>query len=263
VFGKNEIVGKKHFAGIDSAHLMVTSLFKTIQGEGPFAGQVAWFLRLSKCNLACSFCDTYFDSGDFMTYDDITEKLRELGPTKLLVVTGGEPMLQGAKLNQFLRQLDYALLGIKVQVETNGLIPLHDLPWSVCVVVSPKCFERNGKPDHYLKPAHDNLRRANHLKFLISGDIDSSYHTVPDWAFTWAMHNGGSIFVSPMAEYLREPAKASDTLEQRVITERVSFWQEGLFDKEKMQRNYEYAAQYCLENNFRLSIQSHLFASLP
>lgn len=267
MFGENEIVGRKYFRSIDSEHLMVTSVFKTIQGEGPFSGMVSWFLRLSKCNLACSFCDTYFDSGEFLTFDELAQRLKDLGPTKLLVVTGGEPMLQGQKLGRFLRHLDYARRGFIVQIETNGLMPLDDLPWSVNVVMSPKCAEMDHQPLHYLKPSAENLRRANHLKFLISANAQSPYNTVPDWALTWAAANpAGDVFVSPMAEYLRAPDGALKAFDDRGDNDRggrTSFWQDGLFDKAKMQCNYEYAARYCLENNFRLSIQSHLFASLP
>ena len=111
MFGKNTIVGKAWFnkAGelADTPQLFVTSIFYTFQGEGPFTGQPALFIRLAKCNLACSFCDAYFDDGDWMTFAEIKAAALEaiaktVKETDIaafarrrvgLVVTGGEPML--------------------------------------------------------------------------------------------------------------------------------------------------------------------------
>ena len=73
MFGMNEIVGLKYFRDAPPNTLTVTSRFYTLQGEGPFRGFPAYFVRLAKCNLACSFCDTYFDSGTVMSYDQILE----------------------------------------------------------------------------------------------------------------------------------------------------------------------------------------------
>ena len=71
MFGKNEIVGQKYFKDVAEDQLFVTSRFFTIQGEGPFRGKPAFFIRLAKCNLNCSFCDSFFDDGDWMTFDQI------------------------------------------------------------------------------------------------------------------------------------------------------------------------------------------------
>jgi 7-carboxy-7-deazaguanine synthase len=77
MFGKNEIVGVKYFKDAEKDQLFVTSMFYTLQGEGPYRGEPAFFIRLAKCNLACSFCDTFFDDGDWMTFDQIEEKIEE------------------------------------------------------------------------------------------------------------------------------------------------------------------------------------------
>ena len=77
MFGTNQIIGKKYFKDAPKNSLFVTSMFFTLQGEGPFAGEPALFIRLAKCNLDCSFCDTFFDDGDWMTFDQLDAKIDE------------------------------------------------------------------------------------------------------------------------------------------------------------------------------------------
>ena len=128
MFGTNSIVGQKFFKDAPADSLFVTSMFFTLQGEGPFAGKPALFVRLAKCNLACSFCDTLFDDGDWLTYEQIEAKAyhticdywNDKGesvplwalpngenyikyPNIVLVITGGEPLLQ-PNLTQYLNR---------------------------------------------------------------------------------------------------------------------------------------------------------------
>lgn len=77
MFGTNSITGKKFFRDAPKDSLFVTSMFFTIQGEGPHGGKPALFIRLAKCNLDCSFCDTFFDDGDWLTFDQIDAKVDE------------------------------------------------------------------------------------------------------------------------------------------------------------------------------------------
>lgn len=105
--------------------LDVHSIFYTIQGEGPFTGERAVFVRLAGCNLQCPGCDTEYTSGrTIITALDIAEAVREKIKCRgakqyghLVVITGGEPFRQpiGVLLSTL---LDY---GWRVQVETNGV----------------------------------------------------------------------------------------------------------------------------------------------
>lgn len=208
MFGMNEIVGVKFFKNVPQNTLTVTSRFFTLQGEGPYRGMPAYFLRLTKCNLACSFCDTYFDSGEEQTFDHIfddSEKViteffakrnmevpswarRTYDPTSryetfatsdkdtghrqmVLVITGGEPTLQ-ANLIPFLEQAQFIFK--HTQIESNGTVgsTIKGLPESVTLVVSPKCLEKdvNGVPTavRYLEPRPEMLERADCLKFVMS-----------------------------------------------------------------------------------------------
>lgn len=123
--------------------LAVHSMFPTIQGEGPFTGHAALFIRLAGCNLQCPHCDTvYADRRTHHMPDQILETASAFYNWKsgLVVITGGEPFRQN------ITPLVRALLDryYDVQIETNGtLYPGDDFPWdaddpSVTVVCSPK-----------------------------------------------------------------------------------------------------------------------------
>jgi 7-carboxy-7-deazaguanine synthase len=250
MFGKNEIVGRRYFKDVDKDKLFVTSMFITLQGEGPYRGEPAFFIRLAKCNLACSFCDTFFDDGDWMTFDEIEEKMEEtinhyfkeknqerplytehsegfshmndcefdstrMGKNMVLVVTGGEPSLQ-QNLLPFLERMQYKFRN--TQIESNGIIDAP-IPDSTTLVISPKCLEKNGEAIRYIQPNQKNLERADCLKFVMSADPDSPYNDIPDWAHEWAKQPGKvfkkQIFISPMNIYNDEPQKAKELRSQK------------------------------------------------
>jgi organic radical activating enzyme len=108
-------------------------LFASLQGEGPSAGEPCAFVRLSRCNLACAWCDTAYTwrfSGPG-AYDrkaeqvvlaeaEVAERIRAFGRDRL-VITGGEPLLQGAALAKMVARLP----GMHIEVETNGTVAPH------------------------------------------------------------------------------------------------------------------------------------------
>ena len=147
----------------DAAGLVVSEVFgPTFQGEGPSAGRVAMFVRLGRCNLDCGWCDTAY-SWDWRRFDpavelhrrSVTSVLAELDAigAPMLVVTGGEPLLQQARLVTLLEASHTR--GWRVEVETNGTVA--PLPELVALVdqwnVSPKLagsgvdLARRWKPD--------------------------------------------------------------------------------------------------------------------
>lgn len=73
--------------------LLVNEIFYSLQGEGGRIGRPSIFIRLSKCNLRCSFCDTEFDSGKEMALEEILSEIKQYG-CKWIIWTGGEPTLQ-------------------------------------------------------------------------------------------------------------------------------------------------------------------------
>jgi 7-carboxy-7-deazaguanine synthase len=279
MFGTNEIVGRKYF-GDEINKLLVTSMFLTLQGEGPFQGRPALFVRLAKCNLACSFCDTFFDQGDWFQIDDLAREVykrsriandHSTSRSRVgVVITGGEPSLQRA-LIPFLVGLQTVPFAF-VQIETNGILPFDGLPDDVTIVMSPKCVEQDGKAIRYMNPSPVALERADALKFVMSADQESPYHLVPLWALQWARENGRPIYLSPMNVYNRLPEKAArlrepglfeaDLATRSNVDEVVSFWEPGLLNMEQNQRNHEYAARYALAYGLNLTLQMHLLASI-
>ena len=83
MFGNNP---KLPFEKGDGIYLKVHSIFETIQGEGPYSGYQAIFIRLSGCNLACEFCDTEFDEYSILEIHDILKKIKSFEQTNPLIV---------------------------------------------------------------------------------------------------------------------------------------------------------------------------------
>jgi organic radical activating enzyme len=170
----------------DGNTLDIQHIFATIQGEGPYTGMPAVFIRLGGCNLACTFCDTEFESFHAMGLADVLARVKQIaGAARLIVITGGEP------LRQPIAPLCEALIRdkFKVQIETNGTI-WRELPGAVEIVCSPK---NTGQGYFPLRP--DLLARVTAFKFIVSAQ-QQEYSDVAD------MGQGDiPVFVQPMDEY--------------------------------------------------------------
>jgi organic radical activating enzyme len=185
MFGKNP---KLQFEKSDGSTLKVNSIFLTIQGEGPYTGHQAVFIRLSGCNLACYFCDTEFDSFNILEVDEVLKKVTSIKcSAKLVVITGGEPFRQNIK------SLCQALLrhNLTVQIETNGTL-YTEIPEAVQLVCSPK--SSNGK---YHTIRSEILERAIAIKFLIS----AKHEEYSDIAEVGQSKYGIPVYVQPLDEY--------------------------------------------------------------
>lgn len=149
--------------------LPVSELFgPTIQGEGPASGRVAWFLRLGGCNLTCRDCDTPY-TWDGRRYDlraeiarrPAVDLIKQLTGARLLILTGGEPLLH--QRSAALRLLVDAVTNSgEVHVETNGTVPpagwLVDNPY-VEFVVSPKLAGPMSQDPQHRRLVPDALTR--------------------------------------------------------------------------------------------------------
>lgn len=136
----------------DGSLLAVHSIFLTIQGEGPFCGQPAVFVRLAGCNLQCPSCDTEYTEGrtnqePWQIKDAIFNQLAGRSNATLVVITGGEPFRQ----NVWPLVSMLLLAGLRVQIETNGTLapPINMFKHKgLTVVCSPKTGKVN--PQLYL-----------------------------------------------------------------------------------------------------------------
>jgi organic radical activating enzyme len=128
--------------------LNVNEIFYSLQGEGKRAGEASIFIRLTQCNLACTFCDTDFAQGTDMDLDEILAVLKEY-PCRWIIWTGGEPTLQ--LKDEHL--LFFKGKGYKQAIETNGTNPVS--PLIDYITCSPK--HRYAKIKEYI-PRVDEIR---------------------------------------------------------------------------------------------------------
>src|SRR5690348_14971072 len=136
--------------------MVITEIFKSIQGEGTRAGLPCIFVRLTGCNLRCTWCDTAyaFHGGKKMSVEEVLAKVDELAgrcegmpgaqaSVPLVELTGGEPLLQ-----EEIYPLAEKLLGAgyKVMIETSGERFVGRLPKEVIKIMDVKCPD-SGEPD--------------------------------------------------------------------------------------------------------------------
>lgn len=171
--------------------LQLKEIVPTFQGEGVYTGHPAVFVRLGGCNLACKFCDTYFEDFNEVSVENIvkdieTKSTSEGAKKKLVVITGGEPLRQPIEeLCTKLLERDYT-----VQIETNGTF-YRDLDSRIKIVCSPKVINRK-----YTKVDTRLTKQISALKFLISANFEG-YEDVPD---TYLQYADIPIYLQPMDE---------------------------------------------------------------
>jgi 7-carboxy-7-deazaguanine synthase len=152
--------------------LTVNEIFHSIQGESTYAGRPCVFVRLTACDLRCSWCDTpyAFDEGRKMTVDDVVARVRDFD-CDVVEITGGEPLLQRDVYPLMQRLLDE---GRTVMLETGGHRSVEDVPGGVIRIIDVKCpgSGESGK-NHW--PNLERLRPTDEIKFVIADRADYDY----------------------------------------------------------------------------------------
>ena len=149
--------------------LKINEIYKSIQGESTYMGLPCTFIRLTYCNLRCSYCDTEyaFYEGKDIEIDTIIKKVNKL-KTKLVEVTGGEPLIQGGCIN-----LLHELIknGNDVLIETGGALSIEKIPKEVIVILDIKCPSSN-MSDKNLWTNINFLKKEDQVKFVIGDRED-------------------------------------------------------------------------------------------
>jgi 7-carboxy-7-deazaguanine synthase len=155
--------------------MQITEIYKSLQGESTHAGLPCVFVRLTGCNLRCSWCDSEytFTGGVRMSSEQVMNEVVRLSPNSGLVeITGGEPMLQERELVPFMQQLLHR--GYTVLIETSGERPLANVPKSVIKIVDVKC-PHSGEGDTFDPSNLAVLEPHDEVKFVISDRADYEF----------------------------------------------------------------------------------------
>jgi 7-carboxy-7-deazaguanine synthase len=218
--------------------MQVTEIYKSIQGESTYAGLACVFVRLTGCNLRCSWCDSEytFSGGHKMTVEEVIDEVEHLSPTGGLVeITGGEPLLQERDVVPLMQNLLNS--GYTVLLETSGERPLERVPKGVVKIVDVKC-PCSGEPDTFRTENLECLDSGDEVKFVISDRAD--YEFARDFAATHHL-------ARTVNAVLFSPAFGKDAEGARNISH-------CLVDPQEL-------AQWMLADNLsaRLSLQIHKF----
>jgi 7-carboxy-7-deazaguanine synthase len=152
--------------------LTINEIFHSIQGESTWSGRPCVFVRLSACDLRCSWCDTpyAFTEGRKMSLDEIVGTVDGY-QCALVEITGGEPLLQ-RDVYPLMRRLLAA--GRTVMLETGGHLSIEQVPEAVIRIVDVKC-PGSGESHRNCWPNMDRLRHHDEVKFVIRDRADYEY----------------------------------------------------------------------------------------
>jgi len=152
--------------------LTINEIFYSIQGESTRAGRPCVFVRLTACDLRCSWCDTpyAFHEGHKMSVDDVTDAVARHG-CSLVEITGGEPLLQEDVYPLMDRLL---ATGHTVMLETGGHRPIDRVPADVLKIVDVKC-PGSGEADKNDWKNLDRLAPHDEVKFVVKDRADYEF----------------------------------------------------------------------------------------
>ncbi len=152
--------------------LMINEVFHSIQGESTHAGRPCTFIRLTGCDLRCTWCDTEyaFHEGRRRTIDELLAEARRIA-APLVEVTGGEPLLQPACLALLTALCD---AGFEVLLETSGARDIAGVDPRVGRIVDVKCPD-SGESERNRWANLDLLRTGDEVKFVVASRADFDY----------------------------------------------------------------------------------------
>ncbi|MBI4161700.1 MAG: radical SAM protein [Acidobacteria bacterium] len=191
--------------------LRVNEIFFSLQGESTYAGFPCAFIRLTGCDQRCRWCDTEyaFHAGRDLTVDEVLAAVDRFG-TRLVEVTGGEPLLQPAVF-PLVRRLRGR--GYRVLVETGGSRDISGLDPGAVVVLDLKC-PASGMSDRVRWENLAHLRRKDQVKFVVADRRD--YEWAREVIRTHRLPAGCPVLFSPVHGELPPATLAAWILEDRL-----------------------------------------------
>jgi 7-carboxy-7-deazaguanine synthase len=191
--------------------MKISEIFTSIQGETSFVGLPFTFVRLTGCNLRCSFCDTQYayEEGREYALDAVVAEVNKRAVPRV-VITGGEPLLQDETCILCSRLLD---AGFTVLLETNGSILIKDVDQRVHRILDLKC-PGSGMDKYMNLQNFDYLTVRDEIKFVISHRED----------FEWAleilkqheMQGRAHVLFSPVSDRLHPQELAEWILQEKL-----------------------------------------------
>ena len=191
--------------------MKICEIFTSIQGETSFVGLPFTFVRLTGCNLRCSYCDTQYayEEGTEYPLDAVVAEVNKRAVTRV-VITGGEPLLQDETCILCSRLLD---AGVTVLLETNGSILIKDVDQRVHRILDMKC-PGSGMDKYMNLQNYDYLTVRDEIKFVISDRKD----------FEWAseilkqheMQGRAHVLFSPVSDRLHPQELAEWILQEKL-----------------------------------------------
>jgi 7-carboxy-7-deazaguanine synthase len=185
--------------------MRISEIFRSLQGEGVLIGTPTVFIRTVGCNLDCSWCDTEYarEGGEEFSIEQIMAEL-DKHKTQFICLTGGEPLMQKDVIKLLDTLIDKCY---HVTLETNGSLPLEDVPCSENMLISMdiKC-PSSGMEERMLMSNIELLSPADQLKFIVADiddlmyaeDILNSYEVKSNVIFTPV----GGMELEPVARFV-------------------------------------------------------------
>ena len=191
--------------------LKVNEIYYSVQGESTHMGRTCIFIRLTYCNLRCTYCDTEyaFYKGKDMEISEIMTRIKQWN-SDLVEVTGGEPLFQNEcidLLKELLKQ------NYEVMLETGGSLSITDIPKEIIKIVDFKCPSSNMEKKNLWSIVND-LQPHDEVKFVIGNREDF------DWAGkmlnTYSISEKCAVLFSPIFDKIETSLIADWILEEEL-----------------------------------------------
>lgn len=174
-------------------NLKINEIYYSIQGESSFTGLPCIFIRLTYCNLRCSYCDSEytFYNGEDMSIKDIINKVKQY-PCKLVQVTGGEPLFQK---NCIILLRALVKEQYKILLETSGSLSIQDVPKEVINIIDFKCPSSKMQKKN-LWDNLDYVKSNDQIKFVIGNKED--YDWTKSKIYKYNLEDKCELLISPV-----------------------------------------------------------------